>query len=50
MQPGLSTPFGVARTSELTLFPTGVMPAKPALVALAESGTKLPLLTAALKN
>ncbi len=47
VQPGMSTPFGVARTSELTLFPTGAMPTKPALVARAESGAKLPLLTAA---
>jgi hypothetical protein len=47
VQPGMSTPFGVARTSELTLFPSGAMPAKPAMVAEAESGTELPLLVAA---
>jgi len=47
VQPGLSTPFGVARTSELTLFPAATMPTKAATVARAESGTKLPLLAAA---
>jgi hypothetical protein len=28
VQPGFSTPHGVARTSEMTLFPTGAVPAK----------------------
>ncbi len=44
VQPGLSTPYGVARTSELTLYPTGAVPAKPETVAMAEGGAKLPLL------
>jgi hypothetical protein len=46
VQPGLSTPYGVARTSELTLFPLGAMPDKKTTVALAEDGAKLPLLAA----
>ncbi len=46
VQPGLSTPFGVARTSELTLFPTAGIPTKAETVALAASGTKLPVLAA----
>lgn len=45
VQPGLSTPFGVARTSELTLYPAGgAMPGKAALVAQAAGGEKRPLL------
>ncbi|HVU31825.1 MAG TPA: Tat pathway signal sequence domain protein [Opitutaceae bacterium] len=46
VQPGLSTPYGVARTSELTLFPTEGVPSKPATVTLAQAGEKLPLLVA----
>ncbi|HVS52124.1 MAG TPA: Tat pathway signal sequence domain protein [Opitutaceae bacterium] len=46
VQAGLSTPFGVARTSELTLYPAGAIPDKKATLALAENGTKLPLLVA----
>jgi hypothetical protein len=44
VQPGFSTACGVARTSELTLFPTAALPARAAAVALAESGTQRALL------
>jgi hypothetical protein len=46
VQPGDSTPFGIARTSELTLWPTGAVPAKPAHAAMAKAGSALPLLVA----
>ncbi len=46
VQPGLSTAYGVARTSELTLYPTAGIPARPEFAALAQSGTELPLLAA----
>jgi hypothetical protein len=46
VQEGLSTPFGVARTTELTLFPTGAIPAKPATLAMAATGAQRPLLAA----
>jgi len=46
VQPGLGTPFGVARTSEFTLFPCGAIPDKAATVAMAESGTEHPLFVA----
>jgi hypothetical protein len=45
-QPGLSTAFGVARTSELTLFASAAFPAKPDTVAMAAAGAQLPLLAA----
>ncbi len=44
VQPGFSTASGVARTSELTLFPAAALPARAATVALAEAGTKRALL------
>jgi hypothetical protein len=44
VQPGHSTPYGVARTSELTVFATGGVPAKAATVAMARAGEALPLL------
>ena len=44
VQPGLSTAYGVARTSELTLFPGGALPARPVTVAMAGAGSELPLL------
>jgi hypothetical protein len=44
VQPGLSTAYGVARTSELTLFPFAAWPSKADTVALAESGQQHPLL------
>ena len=47
VQPGLSTAYGVARTSELTLFPAGgSLPAKATTAAQAQTGTVLPLLAA----
>jgi len=46
VQPGLSTAYGVARTSELTLFPTTAVPARDTTVALAESATRRALLAA----
>jgi hypothetical protein len=46
VQKGDSTPYGIARTSELTLFPTGSVPAKPAHAAMAKTGTAAPLLVA----
>jgi hypothetical protein len=45
-QPGLSTAYGVARTSELTLFASSAFLSKPDTVALATAGTQLPLLAA----
>ena len=45
-QPGLSTAYGVARTSELTLFASAAFPAKPDTVAMATAGAQLPLLAA----
>ncbi|HWA26412.1 MAG TPA: Tat pathway signal sequence domain protein [Lacunisphaera sp.] len=45
VQPGMSTAYGVARTSELTLYPTaGALPTKAATAAQAENGTIRPLL------
>jgi len=45
VQPGMSTAYGVSRTSELTLWPAaGALPAKAATVAQAQTGTVLPLL------
>ena len=45
-QPGLSTAYGVARTSELTLFASANFPAKPDTVAMAAAGAQLPLIAA----
>jgi YetA-like protein len=45
-QPGLSTAYGVARTSELTLFASGASPARPDTVAMAAAANELPLLAA----
>jgi hypothetical protein len=48
VQPGMSTAYGVSRTSELTLFPGGgALPAKALTAAQARTGTVLPLLAAA---
>lgn len=48
VQPGMSTAYGVARTSELTLFPSaGALPTKAQSAAQARTGTVLPLLAAA---
>jgi hypothetical protein len=46
VQKGNSTPYGVARTSELTLWPTGEVPAKAASAAMAKTGAALPRLVA----
>jgi hypothetical protein len=46
VQPGFSTAYGVARTSELMLYPTASLPSKPDTVALAEAAALPPLLAA----
>jgi hypothetical protein len=38
VQPGLSTPFGVARTSELTLFPVSIVPSKEIMNEMSQQG------------
>ena len=45
-QPGLSTAYGVARTSELTLTPAGAWPTRMETAALAESGNRLAMVAA----
>ncbi len=44
VQPGLSTPLGVARTSELTLFPSATVPSRDETVKLAKLGMQLPVI------
>src|SRR6185369_2706090 len=44
VQPGFSTPHGIARTSELVLHPSGSVPTKGESVAAAASSEKPPLL------
>lgn len=44
VQPGMSTAFGVSRTSEFTLFPTAGVPKKPDTIAWAERSSRPPLL------
>ena len=46
VQPGLSTPMGVARTSELTLFGRGGVPTREETVRLAQLGAQQPVLVA----
>ena len=47
VQPGMSTAYGIARTSELTLFPNaGLLPTRAITAAQAQTGTELPLLAA----
>jgi hypothetical protein len=46
VQQGDSTPFGIARTSDLTLWPTSGVPAKPAHAAMAKAGSAQPVLVA----
>ncbi len=41
---GRSTAYGVARTSELTLFPTANVPAAADAAAMAQTGTELPMI------
>lgn len=43
-QPGLSTAYGVARTSELTLYPASEWPAREDTAELADAGNTHPLL------
>ena len=47
VQPGLSTAYGVARTSELTLYPQASWPTRAECSALAAAGQQLPLLAGA---
>ncbi len=47
VQPGFSTPHGVARTSELTLYPSAHLPAKEEVVRQAHLAAHPPLLVAA---
>ncbi|MCX6955971.1 MAG: hypothetical protein NTV51_27850, partial [Verrucomicrobia bacterium] len=44
VQPGLSTPLGVARTSELTLLPSGAVPSRAEVAKQAQLGARPPLL------
>ncbi len=47
VQPGMSTAYGVSRTSELTLYPgAGTLPTRAATAAQAQTGTVLPLFAA----
>ena len=46
VQPGFSTPHGVARTSEMTLFPSGAVPAKEETAMHAKLAQAPPLLVA----
>lgn len=46
-QPGLSTAYGVGRTSELTLYPGGAWPARTETAALANDGNQPPMLACA---
>ncbi len=46
VQPGLSTAYGVARTSELTLLPCNSLPTRPAMAAMAQAGTETALFAA----
>lgn len=44
VQPGFSTPEGIARTSELTIFPCSSMPSKSETVDIAGNSNKPPIL------
>ena len=44
VQIATSTAYGIGHTSELTLFPTGNVPSKADTVAMADTGTKLPII------
>ncbi|MEO6994690.1 MAG: hypothetical protein ABI273_13870, partial [Lacunisphaera sp.] len=47
VQPGMSTAYGVARTSELTLYPNGAgLPTRAIFAAEAKTSSELPLLAA----
>lgn len=47
VQPGMSTAHGVARTSELTWYPTAAVPSRGDTVALATAGTRRAMLACA---
>jgi hypothetical protein len=49
VQPGLSTPYGIARTSEITLFPSADVPSNEVLSNDALLASQPPLLTASPK-
>ncbi len=44
VQPGMSQAYGVARTSEITIYPTSEVPTKAAMVAMAQMGERPALL------
>jgi len=44
VQKGNSTPFGIARTSELTLWPSDAVPSKPIAAAMSKNGAAGPVL------
>ncbi len=46
VQPGMSTAYGIARTSELTLRPSGALPTRAATATLAKASTQTALLVA----
>jgi hypothetical protein len=46
VQPGFSTPYGVARTNELMLYPMSGVPTKEETVAMAQASAKPPVLVA----
>jgi hypothetical protein len=46
VQPGMSVAYGVARTSEFTLYPTAAVPARAELAAMARAGETRALLSA----
>jgi hypothetical protein len=46
VQPGMSQSYGVAKTSELTLYPTAAVPARAQLAAMAKAGGVRALLAA----
>ncbi len=50
VQAGMSKAYGVARTSELTITPTGEVPSKAAMAAMARAGEHRPLLVAPPKH
>ncbi|HVS70660.1 MAG TPA: hypothetical protein VHQ47_05335 [Phycisphaerae bacterium] len=47
VQPGLSTPYGIARTSELMLFPTKDVPSKETFEGMMQENAAPPVLVAA---
>src|SRR5262245_47500295 len=50
VQPGFSSPVGVARTSELTLHPSASVPTKDQTSKQAQAGAKQPMLVCAPKH